>query len=91
VQLSQHARWKLTASFLEDLCPINGIKVEKRGQGMEIKGLGFQQTWLVSLSLSLARSLSFLSLALSLLLSLHSKENTFWVGAADISGGRDGG
>jgi len=70
VQLSQHARWKLTASFLEDLCPINGMKVEKRGQGMEIKGLGFQQTWLVSLSLSLSRSLALISLSRSLSFAL---------------------
>jgi hypothetical protein len=68
VQLSQHARSKLTASFLEDLCPINGMKVEKRGQGMEIKGLGFQQTWLVSLSLS--RSLALISLSRSLSFAL---------------------
>jgi hypothetical protein len=47
VHLSGHARSKLTASFIGDTCKVMGMVVEKRGEGMHVKGIGFQQTWQV--------------------------------------------
>jgi class 3 adenylate cyclase len=48
VHISDRAAKNLTRSFLEDDCIVEGLTCGKRGKGMQIKGLGFQQTWEVS-------------------------------------------
>jgi class 3 adenylate cyclase len=47
IHLSKKAKENLTAAFFEQDCPEIGVMLQKRGEGMNIKGLGFQETWTV--------------------------------------------